>query len=122
MKKYKIVISKDAREDIEDAFKYISDILFEPDIAKRIQRTLLIRIKSLETMPKRNAVIDMEPYKTRGVRMLLIENYNTFLLPRKGWRVGLERQIENIQYRRLGIGAWLTMRKENVFVPSINTD
>ena len=46
----------------------------------------------------------------------------TFLLPRKGWRVGLERQIENVQYGRLGIGAWLTMRKENVFVPSINTD
>ena len=78
MKKYNIVISKDAWEDIEDAFKYISDILFEPDIAKKIQRTLLIRIKSLETMPKRNAVIDMEPYKTRGVRILLIENYKVF--------------------------------------------
>ena len=46
---------------------------------------------------------------------------STFLLPRKGWSVGLERQIENTQHRRLGIGPWLTMKKENVFVPSINT-
>ncbi len=78
MKKYNIVISKDAWEDIEDVFKYISDILFEPDIAKKIQRTLLVRIKSLETMPKRNAVIDIEPYKTRGVRIYLVENYKVF--------------------------------------------
>ena len=80
LKKYNIVITKDALEDIEDTFDYISEILFEPMYAKRIQKSLLLKIRSLETMPKRNAVIDTEPYKTRGVRILLVENYKVFYI------------------------------------------
>ena len=78
MKKYKIVISKEALKDIEDTFDYISDIPFEPNIAKKIQKILLVKIKSLETMPNRNAIIDIEPYKTRGVRVFIVENYKVF--------------------------------------------
>lgn len=78
MKKYNVVISKDALEDIEGIFKYISEILYEPYVARKIQKNLLIRIKTLEFMPNRNTVIDIEPYKQRGVRIFLVENYKVF--------------------------------------------
>lgn len=80
MKKYKVSIVKQAKEDMRDTFKYIAKDLCEPQVANRIYNSIYLKIVSLETMPNRNSLIDDEPYKARGVRMLLAENYRIFYI------------------------------------------
>lgn len=78
--KYNIVFEDLAENDLTDIFEYICTKLHEPEIAKRIYRSLKKDILSLETMPFRFALIDEEPYKEMGVRCILIENYTAFYI------------------------------------------
>lgn len=80
MKKYKIQVVKEAKEDLRGIFYYISRVLCEPQIAKRIYKTLNNKIHSLEDMPHRNPLIDEQPYKSRGIRDFIIENYRVLYI------------------------------------------
>lgn len=96
MKKYKILIVKEAKEDMRDTFKYIAKELCEPQIANRIYNSIYLKIVSLETMPNRNPLIDDVSYKVRGIRMLLAENYRVFyIVDEKDGTVKVLRVIYN---------------------------
>ena len=80
MTKYSIDISKLAERDIWDAASYIQEVLFQPESAKRIYRSIKEQILSLSTMPNRYAVIAEEPYTSMGVRKVCAENYLIFYI------------------------------------------
>lgn len=80
MTKYSIDISKLAERDIWDTVSYIQEVLFQPESAKRIYRSIKEQISSLSTMPNRYAVIAEEPYTSMGVRKVCAENYLIFYI------------------------------------------
>ena len=75
---YKIVIEKTAENDLNDILSYISNTLHEPVIAKKLYITIKENFSNLKSMPLRHKVVNEEPYRSIGMRMLLIENYIAF--------------------------------------------
>ncbi|MBQ8849994.1 MAG: type II toxin-antitoxin system RelE/ParE family toxin [Clostridia bacterium] len=80
MTKYSIDISKLAERDIWNSVSYIQEVLFQPESAKRIYRSIKEQISSLSTMPERYAVIAEEPYTSMVVRKICVENYLIFYI------------------------------------------
>jgi len=78
VKEYNIVISLPARQDISKLRRYIATELKEPLSAKKITDSINTAIASLDIFPQRYPVIEHEPYATRGIRKMLIENYIVF--------------------------------------------
>lgn len=81
MKDWKIVVTPEAQNDVYDIHSYIADILLEPSVAERQINRILDAIRSLNTMPKRNPLYEKEPWNSRGLRKMVIDNYLIFYLP-----------------------------------------
>ena len=75
---YKIVIERTAENDLSDILSYISNTLHEPTIAKKLYNEIKENFSNLKSMPHRHKIVNEEPYRSIGVRMLLIENYIAF--------------------------------------------
>jgi toxin ParE1/3/4 len=67
-----------AVEDLDEILSYITYILKEPVIAKRIYTSIKAKVKTLELMPNRHAIVDEERYWKLGIRKLPIGNYTAF--------------------------------------------
>lgn len=78
MEKYKVIFEPRAVSDLNGIVKYISEVLKEPEIAKRIYSSIKKQIFSLDTMPYRCKLVDDEPFCKMGIRKLPVENYTAF--------------------------------------------
>lgn len=78
MTEYKIVIEQTAENDLVGILSYISDTLHEPNTASKIYGSIKNEILSLDKMPLRYALVNEEPYRSMGVRRILVENYTAF--------------------------------------------
>ena len=65
-------------DDLTEILSYITYVLKEPAIAKRIYSSIKDKITSLEYMPNRHAIIDEEKYIHLKIRKLPVENYTAF--------------------------------------------
>ena len=75
---YKVEISEKANEDIRLIYQYIADQLSELWIASKQYRRIKEAIMSLSEMPHRGALYSEEPWRSRGLRKLVIGNYLAF--------------------------------------------
>ncbi len=80
MKEYKIVIEETAENDLIGILNYISETLYEPNVAIKIYGSIKKEILSLSQMPNRYAVVNEEPYRSMGVRRIPVENYTAFYI------------------------------------------
>ena len=80
MTNYSVVIGKLAERDILEIASYIQEVLFQPESARRIYRSIKEQISSLATMPDRYALMGEEPYTAKGVRKVRVENYLIFYI------------------------------------------
>lgn len=78
--KYRIIFSKNARDDLIGIVRYISDELLEPNIAKKLSYRILGCINSLDEFPNRHRLCDHQEWKERGLRILPARNYLVFYL------------------------------------------
>ncbi len=73
---YDIVISKDAKQDIQTIYQYISNTLLAKESAikqfERIEKAIL----SLNYLPKRHKIYDESRWK--NLRIMIIDNYSIF--------------------------------------------
>lgn len=76
--KYTIEYTIRAQSDLDDIYKYIAFTLLSPDVAENMYREITKSIRSLDSMPMRNPVIDNEPWKSRGLRKIIVKNYVVF--------------------------------------------
>jgi len=90
MKRYEVLISDRANEDIESIYKYIAKTLLEPAIASKQCNKIVEAILSLEEMPERIKLMDSEPERSKGLRSLIVGNYVIFFVV-KAERVGIVR-------------------------------
>ena len=75
MDSYKIIITPDAEEDLVEQRNYIADVLLARDTARNYIRTIRKEIGSLSELPARYKPVDDEPWHSRGVRRIIVNNF-----------------------------------------------
>lgn len=90
MKKYKIKFSKDARNDLIDIYKYISNNLQEPNIAKKLIQKMRKEIYELENSPQMYSIINDNFLKRLEIRKIRVKNYFVF------YSINIEESIVEI--------------------------
>lgn len=73
--KYTVKVTDDAMKQLEGLSDYIGLVLKEPGTAKKMLATLWKEIGSLDAMPQRIALVYREPWRSKGVRRMLVKNY-----------------------------------------------
>ncbi len=83
MKEWKLISTKVFNEELENIKAYIEDILLSPETAfkqyNRIKKTML----DLKIMPERNPLFKDEPWRSRGLRMAIVDNYEIYYIAEK---------------------------------------
>ena len=78
---YELEISEQADNDLRGIFEYIAFELQSSQNASGQLDRLEEQILSLDTMPERYRRYEKEPWKSRGLRVLLVDNYVVFYIP-----------------------------------------
>lgn len=78
--KYQIFYTDLARQDLKNIHRYISESLVEPEIAAKLTNKIMKEIRSLDEMPQRYKLYEEEPWHSRGLRTLPVNNYLIFYL------------------------------------------
>ena len=78
---YEVELSEQADSDLRGIFEYISFELQSPEIASGQLDRLEEQILSLDTMPERYRKYEKEPWKSRGLRVLPVDNYVVLYIP-----------------------------------------
>ena len=78
---YDIVISYQAEIDLRGIFEYIAFELQAPENASGQLDRLEACIMDLDHMPKRYRQYELQPWKSRGLRVALVDNYLVLYIP-----------------------------------------
>jgi toxin ParE1/3/4 len=77
---YDVTISGQARLDMKNIYEYIANVLVEPVIAEKQYTRIENAIYTLDFMPERFRRYDKEPWRSRNLRIMLVDNYNVFYI------------------------------------------
>lgn len=72
---YDVKITKQAKEQMAQIVDYISNELFAPEVAIQLLDKLENSIMALEEFPERFQLIDEEPWRSEGVRKIVVNNF-----------------------------------------------
>lgn len=78
---YEVELSEQADSDLRGIFEYIAFELQFPENASGQLDRLEEQILSLDIMPERYRKYENEPWKSRGLRVLPVDNYVIFYIP-----------------------------------------
>ena len=81
--KYGIELTEQAKEDLRKIYEYIAEVLLVPGVAlcqlERIENGIL----SLEEMPERFRLYEKEPWYSRGIHQMPVDNFIVFYIAEK---------------------------------------
>ena len=72
MNEYEVRGTRQALEQIKEIVHYISNDLMAPDAAHNLLYKMKAEITKLSSFPKKHDLIDEEPWRTEGVRKVVI--------------------------------------------------
>ncbi len=75
---YNVRLTSQAKQDLRDTYEYIANTLLEPRTANSLVRRIINVLRSLEEMPGRFPLYQEEPWRSRGLHRINIENYSGF--------------------------------------------
>ena len=78
MEKYKVEITREALQDMEDIYNYITIDLLSPENAIGQYNRIANEILTLDTFPERFKIMESEPEKRMELRRMLVDNYLVF--------------------------------------------
>ena len=78
MQQYKVEITKEALQDMEDIYDYIAVELLAPENAMGQYNRIADEILSLDSFPQRYRIMDSEPEKRMELRRMLVDDYSVF--------------------------------------------
>lgn len=81
MMTYEVVTTAQAESDLRDIYEYIAFELLSPDNAAGQLDRLEEHIMELETFPEKYRVYEKEPWKSRGLHIMPVDNYLVFYIP-----------------------------------------
>ena len=79
---YQINITDQANQDLRNIFEYIAFELQELQVAIGQLNRLEKEIYSLDQMPERYRVYDREPWRSRNLHIMPVDNYLVFYIPK----------------------------------------
>ncbi len=80
---YSVKISKQAENDLRSIYEYIAFELESSQNAQGQLGRLESNILKLKEMPERFSVYEKEPWKSRNLRVMPVDNYLVFYIPDK---------------------------------------
>ena len=80
MKTFHLIITKSAQIDIEEIYNYITYTLLAPENASKQVNRIFKELKNLQTLPNRHPLHSKEPWKSQGLRKVIIDNFLAFYL------------------------------------------
>ncbi|MEN6463389.1 MAG: type II toxin-antitoxin system RelE/ParE family toxin [Syntrophomonas sp.] len=81
MNEWAVVYTEQAERDLRSIFEYIAFPLLELEIAKNQSQRIMDAIAKLNEMPLRYHLYEKEPWHSKGLRVLPIDNFLVFYLP-----------------------------------------
>lgn len=81
MNKWNVIITTQAQLEIRGIQSYIANVLLVPETASKQVRRIIDGIKSLDEMPLRIPLYEKEPWRSRGLRQMIVDNFSIFFLP-----------------------------------------
>ncbi|MFZ5592419.1 MAG: type II toxin-antitoxin system RelE/ParE family toxin [Bacillota bacterium] len=81
MSTWKVVYTEQAENDLRKIYEYIAFSLLEPEIAQRQTKRIIDTAAKLNEMPFRYRLYEKEPWRSKGLRILPVDNYLVFYLP-----------------------------------------
>lgn len=75
MNEYEVRVTRLALEQMKEIVHYISNDLMAPDAADNLLDKMKAEITKLPSFPKKHALIDEEPWRTEGVRKIVVKNF-----------------------------------------------
>lgn len=77
---YDVNITEQARLDLKLIYGYIANTLMEPVIAEKQYTRIETAVYSLDQMPERFRQYEKEPWRSRNLRIMPVDNYLVFYL------------------------------------------
>ncbi len=78
MKKYKVEITQEALQDMEDIYNYIAIELLAPENAMKQYNRIADQILTLDTLPERCKIMESDSEKVKELRRIIVDNYSVF--------------------------------------------
>lgn len=78
---YEVTLTPEAKHDLREIYRYIAvDLQAEQNANGQLDR-LEENILKLDAMPERFRVYDQEPWRSRNLRVMPVDNYLVFYIP-----------------------------------------
>ncbi|MDO4380485.1 MAG: type II toxin-antitoxin system RelE/ParE family toxin [Clostridia bacterium] len=84
MADYTVKITPQAKEQMSENFRYIGKSLSEPETALKLLSKIKEAVFSLETMPNRVALTEEEPWHSRGIHKMPVQNFIVYFVTDEG--------------------------------------
>ncbi|MCL2751860.1 MAG: type II toxin-antitoxin system RelE/ParE family toxin [Firmicutes bacterium] len=81
MSEWKVLLTPEFQQEIRDIHSYIANTLLVPETALNQVRRIMDAVESLNNMPLRHSLYEKEPWRSRGLRKLPVDNFIVFYLP-----------------------------------------
>ena len=81
MSEWKVVLTPEFKQEFRNIYAYIAEVLLAPETAKNQVGRILELVESLSEMPHKFALVEKEPWHSRGLRKLVADNYVVFYMP-----------------------------------------
>lgn len=75
---YTVKVTKQAYGQMRDIVLYVTDELFAPDAAQNLLDEFEKAINELAEMPQRHSLVDEEPWRSEGVRKIVVKNFHIY--------------------------------------------
>jgi toxin ParE1/3/4 len=81
MSKWQIIVTPEFQNEIWEIHSYIANTLLVPETANKQINRIFDMVESLDDMPERFPRYDKEPWFSRGLRKVNVDNFIIFYLP-----------------------------------------
>ncbi|MDD6193393.1 MAG: type II toxin-antitoxin system RelE/ParE family toxin [Lachnospiraceae bacterium] len=85
---YEVKVTRQAQEQMAEIVDYITFELFAPDAAHNLLDKMENSIMALTEFPERNQLIDEEPWRTKGIRKIVVNNFLVYY-----WINNVEKKV-----------------------------
>ena len=106
--KYSIELTEKAEDDLRNIYKYIAEVLLVPVIAAGQLERIKDGILNLEELTERFRIYEKEPWYSRGIHQMPVNNFIVFYIAEKDKKIvtvirilyggmDIDEQLKNIE-------------------------
>ena len=105
---YRVLITRTAENDLNEAVNYIEHVLFNPQAADDLLNEAEARIMNLASFPEKYSLVDDPVLHAWGIRLVTVKNYLVF------FRIDESSQTVFIVRFLYGRRNWISILKKGV--------